>query len=174
MIWFRFSPLWIVCWDDGSWWNQKTVRHQTPYATNRKCHPRTVDRIGFPTGKCTATSFHGAHKKISQDWCKRRPHKRHHLSGHKWPIKKEIRLRGAYEEKLFKIIVREFDFRNTLENIFNSKIDTLFQRNVCEQALNVKGIGLAWRGFGSPVQMWMYHQQRVRTEYEVVGGCKGI
>ena len=48
-------------------------------------------------------------------------------------------MRGAYEEKLFKIIVREFDVRNTLENIYNSEIDTLFQRNVCEQALNVKG-----------------------------------
>ena len=50
-----------------------------------------------------------------------------------------MRLRGGYEEKLFEVIVCDFEVRNTLENIFNSEIDTLFQRNVCEQAINVKG-----------------------------------
>ena len=38
---------------------KKIVGKQTPYETNKKCHPRTVDRKEFPTGKCLATSFHG-------------------------------------------------------------------------------------------------------------------
>ena len=50
-----------------------------------------------------------------------------------------MRLRGGYEEKLFKIIVCEFEVGNALENIFNSEIDTLVQRNVSKEALNVKG-----------------------------------
>ena len=89
-----------------------------------------------------------------------------------------MRLKGAYAEKLFKIIVCNIEVKNTLENIFNSEIYTLFQRNVCKQSLNVKGyhvFALHGEALDLPYKCETpYRQHSVQTEYEAVKDCKGI